>query len=400
MPLRITLIGFGAVNRAFARLLAREEQRLLDEQNLQVRYHAIIARHGSWEAAVKEGLSASQVGSLADAVASSELRLDGSNDSIPPHILEHPADVIATRTPSEEEIRKIICRTSHGLDGQACVIEAIDVDYDQGEPATSYLQEALRHGIHAVSANKGPVVHHRPDLLATAESHGVRYMHESAVMDGVPIFSTWRGGFLPGGARLQKFRGCLNSTSSVVLSGMEAGQSMEASLKVAQDAGIAEADPSGDLRGMDAAVKVVALAVAFELGREPPRPSATSGMAAASTAAATPPATLFSLSDVSVSGIEHVTPTQVAEAKAAGRKLRLVGGAEVDASSGRVSGYVRVESLAPGDPLFGLEGADAAVQLFTDRLAPVTIVQSGSVVEDTAFGQYADMLRAVRPMGV
>jgi homoserine dehydrogenase len=288
---------------------------------------------------------------------------------------------------------------------------AIDVDYVHGEPATSYLQEALRHGVHAISANKGPVVHHRAALLSMATSSGVRYLHESAVMDGVPIFSTWRGGFLPGGARLTKFRGCLNSTSSVVLSGMEGGQSMAEALKVAQDAGIAEADPSGDLRGMDAAVKVVALAVAFELGAEPPpRPSATdfgaasASMAAAATTTTTTTTTTTSpalaLSDVAISGIEHTTPAEVAEAKAAGRKLRLVGGAEVDASSGRVSGYVRVESLAPGDPLYGLEGADAAVQLFTDRLAPVTIVQSGSVVEDTAFGQYADMLRAARPMGV
>ena len=61
---------------------------------------------------------------------------------------------------------------------------------------------------------------------------------------------------------------------------------------------------------------------------------------------------------------------------------------------------MRVETLAPGDPLFGLEGADAAVTLYTDRLAPVTIMQKGSVVEDTAFGQYADVLRAIRPEAV
>ena len=67
-------------------------------------------------------------------------------------------------------------------------------------------------------------------------------------MDGVPIFSTWRGGFLPGTARLLRFRGALNSTTSVVLSGMEKGQTMEQALKIAQDAGIAEVseiDPAG-----------------------------------------------------------------------------------------------------------------------------------------------------------
>ena len=63
----------------------------------------------------------------------------------------------------------------------------------------------------------------------------------------------------------------------------------------------------------------------------------------------------------------------------------------------RLSAYVRLEELAPGDPLFSLNGADAAVMLKTDRLADVTIVQAGSVVEDTAFGVWADVLRACCP---
>ncbi len=67
-------------------------------------------------------------------------------------------------------------------------MEAIDVDYERGEPATTYLLDALRRGCHAVSANKGPVVHHRARLVAAGEAAGVRYLHESAVMDGVPIF--------------------------------------------------------------------------------------------------------------------------------------------------------------------------------------------------------------------
>ena len=101
------------------------------------------------------------------------------------------------------------------------------MDYAAGEPARTYLEDGLRAGAHAVSANKGPVVHHRAALLAAARASGRRYLHESAVMDGVPLFSAWRGGFLPGGARLLRFRGALNSTTSVVLSGMERGQSME-----------------------------------------------------------------------------------------------------------------------------------------------------------------------------
>ena len=122
----------------------------------------------------------------------------------------------------------------------SCLAEAIDVDYKAGEPAATFLMDAIAHGSHVVSANKGPVVHKRRQLLAAARAAGVQYLHESAVMDGVPIFSTWKAGFLPGGAQLLKFRGALNSTTSVVLSGMEQGQSMNEALKTAQDAGIAE----------------------------------------------------------------------------------------------------------------------------------------------------------------
>lgn len=215
--LHVTLIGFGAVNRAFARLVAREAPALASEHRLRIVYHAIVARHGCWESAVGAPLSAEAVGKLADEVSRGAARLDGATGA-------PPNGATATPKPSSAAICAIIDRMPLGL---ACLVEAIDVDYEAGEPATTYLRAALSRGCHAVSANKGPVVFHRADLLATAERAGVRYLHESAVMDGVPIFSTWRAGFLPGGARLRKFRGALNSTTSVVLSGMERGQSME-----------------------------------------------------------------------------------------------------------------------------------------------------------------------------
>ncbi|KOO53505.1 homoserine dehydrogenase [Chrysochromulina tobinii] len=384
----ITLIGFGSVNRALARLIAQEAARLEQEHKLRVVYHAVVARHGAWDAS-ESPLSAAAVATLADAVAAGCARLDGST-----HV---PAGVKAVSEPTQAAIRAIIGRMPVCAEAGArsAIVEAIDVDYSAGEPAATYIRDALTRGCHAVSANKGPVVHHRDALLALASEHGVRYLHESAVMDGVPIFSTWRAGFLPGGAKLRRFRGALNSTTSVILSGMERGQSMQEALKTAQDAGIAEADPTGDTSGMDAAVKVVALALALDLHRSPstsfdlPR-SGGGGEHQAP----------FALSDVDVSGIEGVTPAAVASALAAGKKLRLVAGAEAasEAEGGRARGYVRVEALEPSDVLYGLNGADAAVTFYTDRLAPVTIMQHGSVVEDTAFGEYADLMRALRPV--
>jgi homoserine dehydrogenase len=358
--LYLTLIGFGAVHKALARLIFKDRERLLREHNLEVVYRAVIARHGAWEAAPGSEMSSELVAELAN----------GRTRLCDPG----PAGVSHCAAPSVQTILEILSRTASGP-GLRCICEAIDVDYVAAEPAASYLRQALRLGSHAVSANKGPVVHCHEELTDLAAARSVRYLHESAVMDGVPIFSCWRAGFAPGGARLLSFRGCLNSTSGVVLAGMHAGQTMAQALRTAQDAGIAEADPSGDLSGMDAAVKVVALTRALALDRncQPLR-----------------------LADVRVSGIEHVTPDYVRDVASRGRKLRLVAGAEV-ANDARVAAYVRLEELAPSDPLSGLDGADAAVTFTTDRLAPVTIVQTGSVVEDTAFGTWADILRACRP---
>ena len=101
------------------------------------------------------------------------------------------------------------------------VVEAIPVSYSDGMPAALLLSSALKFGWHAVSANKGPVVHHRDALLRLADRARppLRYLHESAVMDGVPIFNMAAAG-LPL-AKLTRLRGCLNSTTTVVLSAME-----------------------------------------------------------------------------------------------------------------------------------------------------------------------------------
>ena len=394
-PIILTLIGFGSVNRALAKLIASKAD-FLKRRGYVVKYRAIVARHGSWEAQPGCELDAS----IAAALVDSKARLDGST---PP-----PPGVTEIMTPSVQAIRDIISRTP--LDAITGLIEAIDVSYDDGEPAATYLADGLRRGSHAISANKGPVVHHRASLLALAKANGVRYLHESAFMDGVPIFSLWAGGMRPGDAQLKRFRGCPNSTTGVILSGMANGESMEQALRRAQDAGIAEADPSGDLRGYDAAVKVVSLAIAL-------------GMA---------PSSQWGLSDVAISGMEGVTTEEAVAVKARGNKLKLVAGAEyadfaeeaAEAASAQAGGvqwvplserrqqmksgapprpinaYVRVEEVRPGDPLYGLEGADSAVTFFSDLLAPVTVVQSGSEVTDTAFGEWADLMRAVMPEAV
>jgi homoserine dehydrogenase len=146
-----------------------------------------------------------------------------------------------------------------------------------------------------VSANKGPVVHGFKGLSELAQANGRRFLHEAAVMGGTPIFSLFREA-LPG-VQLKRFRGILNSTTNLILSEMEQGLSFEAAVKKAQDLGIAETDPSADVDGWDAAVKVSALATVLMGVSVKPQ-------------------------DVKPTGIRALTGEQVRAARAEGRPRR------------------------------------------------------------------------------
>ena len=332
------------------------------------------------------------------------------------------------------------------------LVEAIPVNYETGEPAAALLSCALRHGLHGVSANKGPVVHHRSALLALAASASAsapasteaaasagsnkqqrrprRYLHESAVMDGVPVFNL-AARCLPL-ARPSKLRGCLNSTTTVVLTHMEdhPGCSFAEALAVAQAMGIAETDPSGDVDGMDAAVKLTALVRtlgsgggsgggevllipdAFE-GRGAGAGKAVGGGAEAAEVEAAEAAGSLWWAEASQGarrGVRAITSEMVADAKRKGnQRWRLVATAELqqqlqlqggeEGLSGRARAgvwrlRVQPELLDATDPLHGLTGASSALVLHTDALAPVTVVSSDPTTQDTAYGLLADLIEA------
>src|SRR3989449_5677428 len=112
-------------------------------------------------------------------------------------------------------------------------------------------------GAHAITANKGPIVHAYDELRSLAAAKGRRFLFEATVMDGAPIFSLFKDS-LPA-VYLRGFRGILNSTTNVILSRMEEGLDFKEALRKAQEIGVAETDPSHDIDGWDAAVKVAAL---------------------------------------------------------------------------------------------------------------------------------------------
>ena len=131
-------------------------------------------------------------------------------------------------------------------------------DLKTGEPAISHCKAAFESGKHIVTSNKGPAALKYAELKALADKHNVKFMIEGTVVAGTPIINLAEGPLA--GCEITKIRGILNGTTNYMLSEMEKGMDYNAVLKVAQELGYAEADPTGDVEGYDARGKVTILA--------------------------------------------------------------------------------------------------------------------------------------------
>jgi homoserine dehydrogenase len=246
--------------------------------------------------------------------------------------------------------------------------ETSSLEPHSGQPAIAHIEAALKHGAHAISANKGPVVHAYWQLLDLARTHGKKFLCESTVMDGVPIFSMFPSG-LPA-TELRGFSGVLNSTSNVVLTEIEKGLSFDEAVRRAQALGIAETDPSNDLDGWDAAVKVVAIATVLM------------GVSVA-------------LEQVQRTGIRELSEEKIRSARSAGMRYKLVCRAERRGAG--VDCTVRPELLLANDPLANLEGTSSAIRFDLDVFG-LSLVEHNPGIEATAYGLLADFLRSVRTL--
>jgi len=246
------------------------------------------------------------------------------------------------------------------------LFEATSLNVETGQPAVDHLRAALEHGAHAITANKGPIVYAYEELRQLAITQRKRFLFESTVMDGIPIFSLFQEN-LPT-IRLQGFRGILNSTTNVILSAMEEGLTFDDALKRAQEIGVAETDATHDIDGWDAAVKIAALVIVL-MGEK------------------------IRLSDVQRHGIRQLTGEQVREARAAGTPYKLVCRAQRTPTG--VVARVGPERLPLSDPLAGVAGTSSIVYFKTDIFPGLCITEDNPGLYATAYGMLADLIRAV-----
>lgn len=337
--IRLALVGFGNVGRRFAEQLRGPYARALRAEGARVRVTGIAtARHGL--AIDPHGLDLARALTLA-----AERRSLGS----------------LHRGPLVADVRTFITHVPADV-----LVEITTLDPTSGRPAIGHVRQALTRGMHVITANKGPVAFALRSLKALAVRKKRLFLHEGAVMDGTPVFNLAERCLR--GVRILSFRGTLNSTTNLVLSRMEEGLAAAAAVKEAQALGIAEADPSNDLEGWDAAVKGCAIA---------------NGLMGASVRP----------SQVRRRGIMDVSGGDVRRALRAGTRLRLVvrGGRR----GRRVLVSVAPERIPFGDPLSG-SGPDAALVFETDLMGEIGVFERGATVDQTAYALLSDLIEILR----
>jgi homoserine dehydrogenase len=250
------------------------------------------------------------------------------------------------------------------------VVEAAWTDLRTGEPAVGHIRAALEAGKHAITTNKGPAALRYTELAALAAARGVVFGVEGTVMSGTPALRLATD--ILAAAGIRKIQGILNGTTNFILTRMHAGGDYAAALKEAQSLGYAEADPSGDVEGIDAAGKLIILAQV--LMKES-----------------------IALRDIEPEGITRLTPEDMRNAEQAGERWKLIAGLER-------KDYGLTASVAPrrlplSHPLAAVSGATNAITYTTDLLGDVTLIGPGAGRLETGYAILSDLLAIDRIRG-
>jgi homoserine dehydrogenase len=287
-------------------------------------------------------------------------------------LLEQRADAIAAEIGRRPEISGVLTRSQGDFDD---ILERSDlvVEVMGGiDPAYDYVRRALEAGKHVATANKQLLSQHGEELYASAAAGGAQLGFEAAVAGVVPAIRVIRESLA--GAHIERVHGIVNGTTNFILTAMaRTGASYDDALREAQELGFAEADPTEDVTGKDAAAKMAILArLAF--GAQ------------------------VGLSDVPYEGIEHVTADDIAYARDLGLSLKLIGSAE------RIDGGIAVgvypAFLYGGHPLASVSGSFNAVTIESPAITEITLSGPGAGGSQTASAVLGDVVAAMTPPAV
>jgi len=334
MKQKLILLGFGTVGRGLCEILRDKKEYLKNKYNY---YYDIIA--------------------VCDLVFGNAYNPNG-------------LDINELLNKAEEKKKFTIDTTNRDnlsliKDSDANVIcEMTYTDLKTGGPAMDHVRTALESGKSVVTSNKGPAALAYPEMTKLAENNGAKFLIEGTVMSGTPVLNLAEGPMA--GCNISSIRGILNGTTNYMLTEMEKGMAYSEVLKIAQELGYAEADPTGDVEGHDARGKVTILANVV--------------MGAS-----------LKVTDVSCKGITDISPDDIQKAKNQNARWKLIG--MVENKNGNITGSVKPEMIDLSHPLAGVMGATNALTFTTDLLGDVTIVGPGAGKKETGFSILTDLVK-------
>ena len=238
------------------------------------------------------------------------------------------------------------------------------------EPARELVLRAIRNGKHVVTANKALIALHGNEIFAAAQARGVTVAFEAAVAGGIPVIKVMREALA--GNDIQWLAGIINGTCNFILSAMsDAGREFSEVLAEAQRLGFAEADPSFDIDGIDAAHKLTILAaIAFGIPLQ--------------------------FEKVYVEGIRYITREDVRYAERLGYRIKHLGIARQVAAG--IELRVHPTLIPERQPMARMNGVKNAVMVRGDAAGPVMLSGAGAGAEPTASAVVADLVDVVRAL--
>jgi homoserine dehydrogenase len=332
---KLCLLGFGNVAREFC-ILAEDKREALAADGLRVLVSAAGTRHASF--LDPQGVTPGRL-------------LELARDGLPSPPL-----------PAAELL---------GRSGAGVLVEATVMEDERAPIASGHIETAFRLGMDAITVNKGPVAWQFTPLQELADRLGRRWRYEGTVADGMPVFGLLE--FCLRHCDVRGFDAIFNATTNFIIEAVGEGRDFADALAQVQAEGYAEADPSHDIDGVDAACKTAALAnVAMGAGITP--------------------------DDIAKESIRGITPERVRAAAADGHKLCVLCSA-ARRPDGSVGAAVRLTEIELDHPLAPVKGSSLGVVLHTDLMADVVVAEMAALVPQTAYAIYADLLALRSPAG-
>ncbi|MGI0024594.1 MAG: homoserine dehydrogenase [Nitrososphaera sp.] len=328
--MRIILVGFGVVGQSFAKLILSRSTDLYSEYGIKPRIVACVDNQGS-------------------AVSPAGLDLQ--------RLLESKKAKTTVGAYDKSGGRFDPVQVIENVDAEV-VLECSPTDLSTGEPGISHIMTAMRTGKHVISVNKGPLALAFPSLIELANYNGVMLRFSGTVGGGTPILEFAKRCLK--GDRIMSFKGILNGTTNHILSKMEEGLTYESALEDAKQKGYAEANPSLDIDGFDAAAKLVIMAN-WVMGMK------------------------VTMKDVKRTGIGNVKSSDAKKAAGSGNAIKLIASCD-----GKRLDVMPTE-VPKTDPIC-VNGTLNAVTFFSEHSGQQTIIGRGAGGMETASAILRDLI--------